>query len=48
MIRSAKQLHEMIPNSSLAILENMHHGEYSINHGKTYAEYAKHLMQTII
>lgn len=36
MIRSAKQLHEMIPNSSLAILENMHHGEYSINHGKSY------------
>jgi len=48
MIRSAKQLHEMIPNSSLAILDNMHHGEYSINHGKTYAEYAKHLLQTIV
>lgn len=37
MIRSAKQLHGMISDSSLTILENMHHGEYSINHGKSYA-----------
>ena len=47
MIRSAKQLHEMIPDSSLAILENRYHGEYSINHGMSYAEDVKNFLQMI-
>ena len=47
MIRSAKQLRRMIPDSSLAILENMHHGEYSINHGKEYADNLKKLLHSI-
>ena len=47
MIRSAKQLRKMIPDSSLAILENMHHGEYSINHGKTYTDKLKELLHSV-
>lgn len=46
MIRSAKQLRRMIPDSSLVILENMHHGEYSINHGKKYADNLKELLHS--
>ena len=38
MIQSAKKLHEQIKNSSLEILKGLHHGEYSINYGKEYAE----------
>ena len=38
MIRSAKQLHQMLPNSTLAIKEGFYHGEYSINHAATYAQ----------
>ena len=45
MIRSAKCMQEMIQDSSLTILENMYHGEYSINHGKIYAEDVKNLLQ---
>ena len=47
MIRSAKQLRRMIPDSSLVILENMHHGEYSINHGKEYADNLKELLHSL-
>ena len=47
MIRSANQLHRMIPDSSLAILENMHHGDYSINHEKTYTDNLKKLLHSI-
>lgn len=37
MIRSARRLQQMFPNSDLHILENLHHGEFSINHGAEYA-----------
>ena len=47
MIRSAKHLHKMIPNSRLAILKNMYHGDYSINHGKLYAEDMIRLLQSL-
>ena len=36
MIRSAKLLQEILPNSSLEIKEGLYHGEYSINHPEQY------------
>ena len=36
MIRSAKKLHSMIPNSVFACKENMRHGDFSINHPQEY------------
>ncbi len=36
MIRAAKLLQEMLPNSTLEIKEGLYHGEYSINHPEQY------------
>ena len=44
MIRSAKKLHEMIPDSSLEILQKLYHGEYSINHAEEYAAKVRELI----
>ena len=37
MLRSAKLLHEMLPESTLEIKEGLYHGEYSINQSEKYA-----------
>lgn len=37
MIQSANLLHEMLQKSVLEIKEDLHHGEYSINHPERYA-----------
>ena len=37
MLRSARLLHEMLPESTLEIKEGLYHGEYSINHPERYA-----------
>ena len=37
MLRSARLLHEMLPESTLEIKEGLYHGEYSINHPEKYA-----------
>lgn len=37
MIRSARQLHRMLPGSELTILPRMRHGEFSLNHASEYA-----------
>lgn len=38
MIRSAKKLNKLIPNSVLEIQTGMYHGEYSINYAKEYTD----------
>ena len=38
MIKSAKILHEKIPNSSLEILPGFYHGDLSINHSQLYIQ----------
>ena len=47
MIRSAKHLHQMLPDSTLAIKEDLYHGEYSINHAAAYAEDVNRLLDQI-
>ena len=47
MIRSAKQLHQMLPDSTPAIKEELYHGEYSINHGMSYAEDVIQLLENV-
>ena len=36
--RSAELIHRNVPDSELVILDGMYHGQFSINHGKEYAE----------
>ena len=38
MQKSARLLHEMIPNSSLETLSGYYHGELSLNHPKQYVQ----------
>ena len=38
MQKSAKIISEMLPKSSLEVLPNMYHGEFSINHAMDYAD----------
>lgn len=38
ILRSAKKLNELIPDSILEIQDNMYHGEYSINYAKKYTD----------
>ena len=38
MLRSAKLLKEILPDSSLEVREGLYHGEYSINYPDRYAE----------
>ena len=45
MIRSARKLHELIPNSSFEILQKLYHGEYSINHAEEYAAKVRKLIE---
>lgn len=45
MIHSAKNLHELIPNSSFEILQKLYHGEYSINHAEEYAAKVRELIE---
>jgi len=45
MIRSARRLQELIPGSSLEILKNLYHGEYSINHAEEYVAKVRSLME---
>ena len=48
MIQSAKKLHEMIPDSLFVIKNNLHHGEYSINHGDKYVDDMMRFLQEIL
>ena len=45
MIRSAEELSELMPNSSLDIIPGLYHGEYSINRAKEYASKVRKLME---
>lgn len=45
MIKSARVLHDLIPNSSMEIMQGLYHGEYSINHAKEYASKVRGLME---
>ena len=38
MQKSARLLHEMIPNSRLETLSGYYHGELSLNHPKQYVQ----------
>ena len=38
MIRSAHRLSKMLPDSTLEIMDQWYHGEFSLNHAKEYAE----------
>lgn len=42
--KSAKIIHQSLQNSNLQILPKLYHGEFSINHGKAYAEKIKQLI----
>ena len=44
MIRSAEQLHKVLPDSILEIKKGLYHGEYSINYPE---EYTKELLDMI-
>ena len=44
MLRSAELLHDLLPGSRLEIKNGLYHGEYSINHPKTYV---KNLLEMI-
>lgn len=48
MIKSAKILHDLIPNSSLEIIQGFFHGEYSINHAKEYAGKVRELLGELV
>lgn len=37
MLKSAEEIHHALQKSSLQILPELYHGEFSINHGKDYA-----------
>lgn len=45
MIRSARKLNRRIPGSVLEIKDKLHHGEYSINHAKEYADRVAGLLE---
>lgn len=47
MIRSARMLHEIIPGSSLAVLEGLHHGEFAMNHAEEYAAMVESVMKML-
>lgn len=47
MQHSAALLHEMLPNSSLCILPDLYHGEFSLNHGHVYAEALTAVLQSL-
>ena len=45
MIQSARLLHEIIPGSSLTILDGLCHGEFSINDADEYARRVEQMME---
>lgn len=44
MRRSAGKIHEMLPGSSLHVLPNWRHGEFSINHADYYADELRNII----
>ena len=45
MLRSAVMIHEMLPGSSLHVLPNWCHGEFSINHADCYADELRNIIK---
>ena len=45
MRRSAEKLHEIIPGSTLEILDGMHHGEFSLKYAEKYVERINRLIE---
>ena len=45
MKKSAKLIHDLIPNSELIMVKDYHHGELSMNHADEYVKYMTTLMK---
>ena len=45
MQRSAKIIHQTLQESRLQILPGLYHGEFSINHGKDYANKIREILR---
>ncbi len=46
VLRSAKRLHTMLPQSTLTVLPGLHHGEFSMRHAARYAEAVQKISET--
>ena len=46
MRKSAKIIHKTVKGSSLQVLPDLYHGEFSINHGKDYANKIREIFRT--
>lgn len=44
MRKSAKDIHDILPQSTLYVLPKLYHGEFSINHGNDYATKIRHII----
>jgi len=47
MLRSAEILHDAIPNSTLQILQQYGHGEFSLNHPKDYVDLLTYMVSSL-
>lgn len=44
MRKSAKDIHDILPQSTLYVLPKLYHGEFSINYGNDYATKIRHII----
>ena len=45
MIRSGKRMNKILPNSTLTIMDQRYHGEFSLNHAVEYAEKVMEILE---
>lgn len=45
MLKSAQQIHRALSNSTLQVLPNMHHGEFSINYAHAYVKAVREIFE---
>ena len=45
MLRSAEMIHQTLRNSFLQVIPKLYHGEFSINHGKDYANKIREIIE---